>query len=159
MAVVVLGASICKFCGRKLGRDEEMVGFPAFVANGYDPLIVFSDAAFHLRCFSNHPLSDAVEQRLKLHTSKTGPANRVCHICGTVIKSMGEHYALPFLSDSTVHHAVSQFNYFQAHKSCLTHRSESDALYHLLDELQSSDGWDGPVLKPLIEELRRLINS
>lgn len=59
MAVIVRGKSRCRLCGRILEEDDEIVGFPAFLPPGHE-LSIFSEAAFHVRCFTADPRSPAV---------------------------------------------------------------------------------------------------
>lgn len=51
MALIILGKSTCKLCNEVLQKHQELVAFPAFIADRQDPLYPYSDAAMHRSCF------------------------------------------------------------------------------------------------------------
>ncbi len=72
MALFVPGATICPICGQQIQSNEQARMFPPLTANALDPLMFFSDVAFHEECFRRHSLAARAEARLKEIREKNG---------------------------------------------------------------------------------------
>lgn len=51
MALIIRGSSLCALCETLLLADEDILAFPAFIAERSDDLWRFSDSAVHSSCF------------------------------------------------------------------------------------------------------------
>ncbi|MGH7201425.1 MAG: hypothetical protein ACREJB_12520, partial [Planctomycetaceae bacterium] len=94
MAIVIPGKTTCPICGCVIGEGDEMVAFAPFVLNEADPLILFSDAACHRRCFESHPLSGQCRAVYEEFRKRLIPTQRTCAECGEEISGPDEYFPL-----------------------------------------------------------------
>lgn len=153
MALILREKSICPICGKVLKTGEEVMGFPPFVANQADPLLLFHDAGFHRSCVLAHPLWPKLNQRMLEYAEKTGPGHRKCFVCGTEIVRAEEYFGLGHLTDD-LQHPLHRFNYAHFHRSHLAGWAELPTLIAELEKLDQSGTWEGDGLKRLVTELR-----
>lgn len=153
MAIVIEGKTPCLLCWRVIEAGQEIVGFPAFVTNELDPLLLFNDAAFHEECFIKHPLAEKVLKRVEELRRRTGPGNRFCVVCGKEITNPDDYFTMGYLVDDP-HHPLYHYNYTQAHHSHLPKWAELPYVYELIEDLKQSGTWRGETLDKLSDELR-----
>ncbi|MDQ2911345.1 MAG: hypothetical protein M3R39_10100 [Actinomycetota bacterium] len=60
MALVTRGSTPCAICGQILLEGDEVVGLPHFAADASDPHWRYSDAAFHVACWTDLPERQAI---------------------------------------------------------------------------------------------------
>lgn len=53
MALIFLGQSICKICGRTICQGDRYIATPHFIGDTNDRLWQFSDAGLHYDCFQS----------------------------------------------------------------------------------------------------------
>jgi hypothetical protein len=152
MAIIIGGKTECGFCGAVIEGGQKAASFGSFVSNELDPLSLFNDGAFHMDCFRNHPLAEKAEERWAELQQRLGPGNRVCVVCDKKIEDPDEYFTLWHLIDDPAA-PLYEYNYTQAHSSCLPHWSELRKVYKLLKDLQSSKSWRGKVLEKILPEL------
>jgi hypothetical protein len=110
VALILEGKTTCPICGKVLKTGEEIMGFPAFVSNQADPLLLFNDAGFHKDCVLAHALWPTLNWRMREYDEKTGPGHRKGLVCGEEITHPDEYFGLGHLTDNPAH-ALFQFNY------------------------------------------------
>jgi len=140
--VMISRRSICCLCGEPIA-GEPASGFRHFVRNRNDPLAVFSDAPFHRRCFSVHPLRDQVLERLAYRERKM--KSRVCVVCGENIKD--DWYTTDYLTDEPAS-PLFRFNYVHCHRSHLHLWNQYEVFRGLVEEFVRSGKYDGPPILP-----------
>jgi hypothetical protein len=156
MAIIIYGMK-CPLCDNSLEEGDEIVAFSPFVANELDPLFIFSDGAFHAKCFRLHPLSGRAQERYEESLTQLSPNNRYCVVCKREIKTPEDYFVIGKLVEDNsdpLHH----FNYTQAHRSCLTKWAELPYVYELLEDLKQSGAWRGKYLDRLLIELRSALS-
>lgn len=134
--------SKCGLCGGPIGA-EPATGFRHFARNQKDPLVVFSDAPFHRRCFSEHPLRERVLSRLEERERKL--KTRVCAVCGKDVAS--DWYTTDHLVDDP-RHPLFRFNYVHFHRAHLHLWSEYAEFVRLVGDFVRSGQYEGPPILP-----------
>ena len=152
MAIVIRGKTKCALCGTLLRDGDEVISFPAFVANQLDPLWRFSDAAFHSTCFQEDPLAKRVDRRYEEFRNHVGPGHRMCVVCKREITDPDDYFSVGHLTEDP-EHPLYCYNYVQAHRSCLPRWSERSQVAKLIAALKNSGAWGGPALDFLLNEL------
>jgi len=142
MAIFVPGA-ICRICGARMTRNDEIVAFPPFVPNKRDPLYFFSDGVFHRRCFDNHPLSKQAAAFGSLAEERGLPQNRICIVCGETISNPDDYFSTGYITSDRKSPAFA-FNYFQFHRRHFEEWGQASEFRRAIDSLTNSMGWDGP---------------
>jgi hypothetical protein len=156
MAIVIRGDTTCQFCEKVIEEGQEVISFANFVANEADPLRVFSDGAFHAKCFYRHPLAQDAQSRCAEVLARNGPADRVCVVCQKEIKDPDEYFTLGHLTEVQAAPAY-RYNYTQAHSSCLPKWRELASVITLIQELKDSGVWRGNALDDLLTKLEKAI--
>jgi hypothetical protein len=152
---LVTNSAVCAICGKPLGVDSPLVGFPAFVANPRDPIAFFSDSAFHRECFGRHPLADVALARYQAFLDQTPPRSLSCSICGRAITNPDEYGSLGYLTGDTRSPAF-RFNYFQFHRACIRSWPDLPNLHAALHALRASGEWDTVALQRLVDSFDRM---
>ena len=155
MSVLVQGATPCSVCGKIMGSEDAVVQLSAFVWNEADVLLPFNDASMHRMCFEAHPLRARVEAALEELSRKTGPGRRKCAVCGNEILDPDDYLMVPRLTDDAASPAY-RFNYMHLHRSHVRGWRELVDLERLLEQFEAGGGWEGNVLRDLLQQLRRL---
>lgn len=155
MAIVIRGKSVCDLCERIMEDGQDIIAFSPFVYNEFDPLLLFSDAAFHKECFLKHSLAEKALARVEEQRKRIGPGNRFCIVCDQEITNPNEYFAFIHLTDDRKH-PLYKYNYIQFHRSCLPQWTELSQVYDHLKELQHSGAWKGKVLDWLVAEMKRV---
>ena len=158
MGIIISGKTKCGFCGAVIEDGQKATLFGNFVANELDPLALFNDGAFHSDCFWNHPLAEKAEERLAELLQRLGPGNRVCVVCDKQIEDPDDYFTLWYLTDDPAA-PLYEYNYTQAHTSCLPNWAELRKVYRLIKDLQSSKSWRGKVLERILPELEEAIRN
>jgi hypothetical protein len=153
MAIILRGRTTCGICRAAIGEHDDFVGFPAFVYNNCDPLLPFSDGAFHPTCLGSHPLRSRALERLEEWSSHTGPGQRQCRVCGQEVLNHADHLQLPHFTENA-RDPLYAYNYWHFHRSCLPRWQDRDSVIRLVDELNRSGLWSGTYLDALLRELR-----
>lgn len=153
MAIIIKGKTKCPLCGNTLEEGQELVAFSPFVSNELDPLWLFSDAAFHSDCLDHHTRSSEAIARHEEMRKKTAPGNRACVVCKAEIEDPDDYFGLGYLV-SNPRNPLYQYNYTQAHKSCLPRWHEFSHVYRMLQDLKESGQWKGSSLDDILLGLR-----
>jgi hypothetical protein len=154
MAILLIGKTECPICGMVIKEAQEVVCFPNFVANKFDPLWMFSDGAFHANCFYDHPLAEKALARYAKSQEHTGPGKRFCAICDKEIKDPDNYFAVGHLTEEPSD-PLYRYNYLQAHASCLATWPERLRLLAEVERLLHSGRWGGDSLARILAELSR----
>lgn len=119
--------------------------FSPFLANKRDPLFKFSDASVHTSCVGRDPvghmaieLQGAVEQHARV-------TKRVCTVCQQPILNLDEYVGLGVLT-SDRRSPLFPFNFLHFHREHIGQWPRYQEFRRLMDTVQSSDAWDGPLL-------------
>ena len=158
MAIIIRGKTKCQFCGAVIEDGEEVRSFPHFVSNELDPLSVFNDGAFHEMCFHNNALAEKAEKRYKEILQRNGPGHRDCVVCTKQITNPDDYFSLGHLTDNPAD-PLHDYNYTQAHLSCLRHWADLRKVYALVKDLHLSESWGGQALKSILLELETAIRN
>jgi hypothetical protein len=153
MALVIRGKTICRICGKVIGKDDEVAAFPAFVGNQKDPFYRFNDGAFHQSCFEALPESEAFNRRYREMLEHSGPGHRACSVCGEQIMNPDDYFGFGFLTDAA-NDPLSEFNYVHLHRSHIKDWPVLDRAVRLIEELNQSGCWEGSGLKWVLGVLR-----
>jgi hypothetical protein len=141
MAIIIRGMP-CRICGHAMEERDELVGFPPFVTNASDPLIFFSDGAFHEECFNAHPLAEAVVERLEEGRRAAKPWPPTCRVCGQTVTDHNDLFGTGHLS-ANPDDPLCEFNHVFAHESCVREWTRREALERLLKAAIASGEWTG----------------
>jgi hypothetical protein len=158
MVLINRGKTLCSICNQVITQQDDLVGVPAFCGNEADRLFVFNDAAFHKRCFEQHPDSHEIMRRVDEQFRRAGPGKHQCFICKETILTPDNYVHLHFLVEAA-QHPLFQFNYAQFHKSCLANWSGTSRLIDLIEDLDRSGTWRGNMLKFLSNQLRSTLQT
>lgn len=158
MAIIIRGKTKCQFCGTVIEDGEEVRSFPHFISNELDPLSVFDDGAFHEKCFHNHPLAEKAQRRYEEILQRNGPTNRECVVCKKQITDPDDYFTIGHLTDSPAA-PLYDYNYTQAHSSCLRHWPELRKVTTLVKDLHLSESWGGQALGIILLELENAIQN
>ena len=153
MSLLFLGQTRCPLCGHVIETGQPACQFPAFVWNEADPLLVFSDASVHERCFDEHPLCEQVESTLAELKAKTGPGNRRCAVCAEEVEHHGDYLLVPRLTSDPASE-LARYNFTHLHRSHVRQWRELGELMNALRALEKSGSWKGNALRLLIAELQ-----
>lgn len=158
MAIIILGKTKCHFCGAVLDNGQEVSSFPHFINNELDPLSVFDDGAFHRQCFYNHPLAAKAEKRYEEILQRHSPANRKCVVCQKQFTNPDDYFTIGHLTDNPAA-PLYDYNYTQAHSSCLGSWAELRHVYEMVKDLHLSGSWRGLALESILKELEEAIQN
>ena len=132
MALFIPGKTQCSICQLPVDTGDARQ-FPPFVPNELDELYLFHDAVVHASCFSRHPLSPEVEERLtELRTLR-----KECAVCFQPIDHPDEFFTLGHLVADR-QHPLYRYNYLCFHKHHLIEWEALDLVYTQLVELKAS---------------------
>lgn len=156
MAIILRGKSKCVLCERLLEEGQEVIGFPAFVTNEADPLLIFHDSGVHSDCLLSNPLAKEAVNRVNEAEERTGPGNRYCRVCKKEILDPDEYYSVGHLtSDQT--DPLNQYNYSQFHKQCIPKWTDLEQFRGLVDAMRLSGKWKGRGLDYLLSDLGKCV--
>ena len=158
MAIIIRDKTKCHFCGAVIQAGQEVISFPHFINNELDPLSVFDDGAFHLECFNIHPLAEKAQKRYEEILQRNGPANRECVVCKKQITNPDDYVTFGHLTDNSAA-PLHDYNYTQAHSSCLQRWAKLPHVYELLKDLHLSGSWRGNALETVLLELKEAIQN
>lgn len=158
MAIIINGKTKCDFCGALIEDGQEATSFGHFINNERDPLAIFNDGAFHLHCFRNHPLADGAQKRSEEILQRLAPNNRVCVVCNERITNPDDYFTVWHLTNNPAA-PLYDYNYTQAHASCLPDWGELRQVYKLLKDLQLSESWRGHALESILRELEEALQK
>ena len=151
MAILLRGKTQCGICSRVIGKDDEVVSFPAFVGNELDPLVKFSDASFHRACIASHPMAKAAQERLESTRKLT--EKKECHQCGREISDPDDYFAFDHFGPEG-DPRLSKVSRQQFHMSCLPRWAELSEVTDLLVNLKRSGRWRGRSIDVMIDVLQ-----
>jgi hypothetical protein len=152
MAILIRGATTCGICGEVIAEGDAAALFPAFVANELDPLVFFSDGAFHEACVDDHPNGATARKLADEVVEHARPGRRACVVCGEPIRDPDDYLGFGYLT-SDPELAAARFNYVQLHRSHVGRWRDLGAAVVALEQLRDSGRWQGPALATLIAEL------
>ena len=152
MAIFVEGMK-CSICNQLIMHEEEKINLPPFISNKNDSLFMFSDAVFHMHCFSNHVLAEKVKNRF--NEFKMASGQKVCLICNKKIENPDEYLGLGFLADN-INSPLFRYNYKHFHNYCLSTWTKLPEFYQHLKELHVSGEWGGGGLELLIKYIESI---
>ncbi|RKH33235.1 hypothetical protein [Corallococcus sicarius] len=155
MGLLLQGSTPCSICGQVIEAGVPAVVLPAFVWNDADALLPFNDASMHRTCFEAHPLRVQVEAALEELNRKTGPGRRKCAVCGSEVLDPDDYLMVPRLTDDVTSPA-HRFNYTHLHRSQVREWRELGDLERILEQFDTAGGWEGSVLRELLQQLRQL---
>jgi len=156
MAIVIRGATSCAICRKILQSNDEVIAFPAAFPNEASPLFLFHDTAVHVACFCDHPLRQAVEERLADFRQRTGPGKRFCRVCGLEVLTPDEHLGLGHLTDDPTS-SLHQYNYAHFHRTCFKEWPDSYQILTLLEAMVTAGTWRGVGSMFMIKDLKNLL--
>lgn len=152
MAIVLIGTTKCKLCGKVFEAQDNIIAFAPLSLNEKDPLALFSDSPFHASCFYKHPLSGKALEREKEFMHHLGPGQRWCVVCDKEIEKPEEYFTLGFLTDDE-RHALYDYNYTQLHVQCLSQWEDLSNVCQMLEDYKKSGAWKGPALDWMLKTL------
>lgn len=155
MAIVVRNKSVCPICDKTIGGADKIISFPPIVTNEKSHLFDFNDRAFHHECFEKHNLATEAIELFDLWERKT--ATRECFICGRQITEPNDYYSFPFFSKD-LENTLSEFNFSQAHRSCIAGWDKLRQVVQGIEGLQKSGLWGGDASIKVLEELKGFIS-
>ncbi len=153
MAILLRGKTECGNCREVIGNDHPVVCFGPFVGNQLDPLLKFSDACFHEKCFRTDPLARRAQARWE--ACKAVFKNRSCLQCGKVLDRPDDSFIFDFFSENVADPAF-RFNHLQFHESCLRNWAGLREALEVLTSLKRSGRWQGPSIDSMLEVLQRV---
>ena len=152
MAILILNRTICPICGTTICSDQNAICFPAFVSNELDPLIGFSDTAFHKECILQHPLGHNAILMSDIMKHKSIPKNWQCDYCKQSITSPSDYFSFGYLTSNEAD-PLFAYNYVQLHQSCLAQWPKRLHVKQLLENLNDASRWKGKSLQWTINQL------
>ena len=156
MAIIINGKTKCDLCGALIGDGQKATSFAHFISNERDPLAIFNDGAFHSYCFRNHPLADKAQKRSEEILQRLAPNNRICVVCNELITNPDDYFTVWHLTDIPAA-PLYDYNYTQAHSSCLPQWADLRKVYALVKDLHLSESWGGQALGIILLELESAI--
>jgi hypothetical protein len=127
--------------------------FPPFVGNELDPLLPFSDAAFHADCVNAHPLAAPLYRRLNEIRANRPKGYPTCCICGLLITDPDHVVSLGYLTSDQAH-PLYGFNFKWMHDSCIPDWPEREGLHEQLCLLRERGLWKGRAIDSLIDDFK-----
>jgi hypothetical protein len=158
VAIIIRGKTKCGFCGAVIEDGQQATTFGHFVGNESDPLAIFNDGAFHLGCFRNHPLADKAQKRSEELLQRLAPGNRVCVVCNEQIMDPDDYFTLYYLTDNPSD-PLYDYNYTQAHSSCLPKWAALRRVSKLVKDLHLSGSWRGNALESVLLKLEEALKK
>lgn len=155
MAIIVRNKSLCPICGQTIKEGDEIVAFPAIVTNKRDRLYQLNDSAFHYDCFEHYDLAKEAKELFNFWKKKTKV--RECHVCKKQITDPDDYYSFPFLGWNL--DLLSEINYSQFHKSCLSKWSKIEQVIQHIEEMIKRGVWDEDFHSKLLRELQEIANG
>ena len=153
MALAIPGM-LCKICQNPLQMGDKIYNFPPFVSNDLDPIVIFNDTLTHQECGKDNPLVQKALERYKFMMSI--PNN--CCITGEPIPSPDDIVVLGFLTEDC-NHPLFPYNCAKYHIKNFKIWEKNKWLIEQLEEYDTSGLWGGDVLKRLIKQLNKIIDS
>jgi hypothetical protein len=153
--IVIAGKTICKICGKVIENNDDIIAFPPIISNSKDPLYLFHDAAFHLKCFNSHPNANRMRTVWDQANQRTRPLK--CEICTQLLHYSEDFLPLGLLS-SDPNNPLFHFNYMIFHKHHLTQWPELSNVYNLLLKIPK-ESWGGNILENLIQEISKWVKQ
>jgi len=148
------GKTECKICQKPIGHGDRHYGFSPFISNDLDPLVIFNDTLVHQECGNNHLLVQKALERYKFMMSIP---NKCC-IAGEPITTPDDLIALGFLTEDD-NHPLFPFNCAMFLGKNFKTWDKNKWLIKQLEEYDASGLWGGDVLKRLIQQLTKVIDS
>ena len=152
MALLIRGKTLCPICRLPIGEEDDIVLFPAFVDNELDPFYMFSDAAFHARCFHEHPYSEQALERLSSVENARRPDQRICLVCDQQVTDPADYIGWGFLTDDPAEPA-SNYNFVHLHQTHVCFWGARRRVLAAIGELDSSGKWRGDALSRISKML------
>lgn len=149
MALMIRGKTTCGICGHIIELNDAAVMFPPLTCNELDPLMGFSDKAFHQRCFEEHPLKSKVIVRLFEIMTNSRPGHRKCINCGFEIIDPDDYLNLGHFSDDPTN-PLHRFNFTQLHKSCIHNWTDAKSFLKLFQDSCATERWVSESMKYLL---------
>lgn len=144
MAIFVPGMP-CPLCGMPVGRADEVIAFPPFIADRSDPLFLFSDAAMHATCFTQHRLAkEATEWHAEVRRRGL-VSNSVCAACGNRILDPDDYFGTGLLARDPSN-PLHEFNFVHLHRSHAGTWNRFDEFRRRMARADASGAWQGPRL-------------
>jgi len=146
------GASPCQICNQVIQVHDDVISFPPFIPNEFDPLYLFHDANFHQDCFLQHPLGDAATKRyeeLKAHHQ-----TRIDAITNTPITDPDDYFTLGHLTEDETN-PLYRYNYLHLRRSKLSDWADLEKVYKLIKVLDASGQWKDNALKWVLSVLEK----
>ncbi|MCP4216109.1 MAG: hypothetical protein GY765_15770 [bacterium] len=140
MTLVITEKTECYQCNKKVGDSDDIVTFPAIIANTGDPLFQLTERVFHCDCFVKHPFFEKANS-IFLKWEKNANS-KICEICANKIASPDEYFGL-FHFTYEENHPLFEFNFKKFHISCSKNWNRLSFLLKELEELQTSGVWGG----------------
>lgn len=134
---MIIAGMKCSACGLPMKDNNEVIGFPAFIANQRDPLYQFNDGVFHVHCLKSHALAETLFQRYEAWTAANLPKSRICRASGQLISDPEDYIGLGFLVESPVHE-LFPYNFAHFSQRALREWNFRDRLVMALTRLAKS---------------------
>jgi hypothetical protein len=154
MAIFITGKSICQICNKVLGKQDEIIAFPPFVANVKDAIRFCNDEAFHYKCLMEHPLGERAVELSDQFIFKKSPENRFCDIGRNPIPGPDSYILMPLLT-SDESEELYAFNFMSIDKHNIKNWNDRERFIAIVKRFRSEGKWGdrpgydflGPLLK------------
>jgi len=156
MALVILGKTECKICGQPVNKGD-FYGFPPFVGNTLDPLIIFNDSVFHKECAKNNQLAQNALKRYELIESLNTIPPR-CSLTEELITNPDDYLNLGFFTEDESH-ALHPYNCMVFHRKNFKTWEKNRWIISEIEKLDQSGQWGGDGLKRLLRQLKNVVDS
>lgn len=156
MAIVIRGKTKCSICEKTIEEGQEIIAFPSFTSDSNDPLLLFSDSAFHKLCFENHSLAkEAIDRLSKI----LGPleSGKTCWICKKQIVDPDDYICFSLLTYNP-NNPLFFYNNAQFHLNCLRDSSNLPVIIKELENHQRYRSSGDLDVSWLIKELKFFCN-
>jgi len=135
VALLIRGASSCPICNQVIQVHDDVISFPPFIPNEFDPLYLFHDANFHRDCFLNHPFANAATKRYE--ELETHHQTRIDVITNTPITDPDDYFMLGHLTDDATD-PLYRYNYLHLRRSKLSNWTDLEKVYRLIKALDAN---------------------
>ena len=99
MALFIEGTT-CKVCNVSMKASDNIVSFPAFIADEGSKFFPFSDSNIHYSCLQRFNFYDELLKLRNQFISNTRPENRVCYISKEPITNPNDFIFVDYFGDN-----------------------------------------------------------
>jgi hypothetical protein len=158
MALIFYGKTLCPICGKPIKKGQEIIAFPPFISNEFDPLVFFNDAAFHKGCFNDHPIAykaQWVHSQVREHSA---PRNRMDAVTGELIQNPDDYLGLGYLTDDESN-PLFRYNFLHFNRKYLSKWEELPKFVEVCHDVKESGYWKGIGLDRVLEIMQAALKA